>query len=29
LVKTAYLIQACEKVHHGGEPERHAYRPVD
>ena len=29
LVKTAYLIQACEKVHHGGQPERHSYRPVE
>ena len=29
LVKTAYLLQACEKVHHGGEPERHSYRPVE
>ena len=29
LVKSAYLLQACEKVHHGGKPERHSYRPVD
>lgn len=29
LVKTAYLIQACEQVHHGGGPERHSYRPVE
>ena len=29
LVKSAYLIQACEKVHHGGAPERHSYRPLD
>ncbi|PRB80233.1 glycoside hydrolase family 15 protein [Pseudomonas sp. MYb185] len=29
LVKTAYLIQACEQVHHGGSPERHSYRPVE
>ena len=29
LVKTAYLLQACEKVHHGGSPERHSYRPVE
>lgn len=29
LVKTAYLMQACEQVHHGGGPERHSYQPVD
>lgn len=29
LVKTAYLLQACEQAHHGGQPERHSYRPVD
>ena len=29
LVKSAYLLQACEKVHHGGGPERHSYRPVE
>lgn len=29
LVKSAYLLQACEKVHHGGRPERHSYRPVE
>lgn len=29
LVKTAYLLQACEQVHHGGQPERHSYRPVE
>ncbi|WGK62159.1 glycoside hydrolase family 15 protein [Halopseudomonas sp. SMJS2] len=28
LVKSAYLLQACEQVHHGGEPERHSYKPV-
>ena len=28
LVKSAYLLQACERVHHGGEPERHSYKPV-
>lgn len=28
LVKTAYLLQACERVHQGGSPERHSYKPV-
>lgn len=28
LVKSAYLLQACEQVHHGGEPERHSYMPI-
>lgn len=23
------LLQACEQAHHGGQPERHSYRPVD
>ncbi|WP_339526504.1 glycoside hydrolase family 15 protein [Pseudomonas sp. EA_35y_Pfl2_R111] len=29
LIKSAYLIEACERVHRGGEPERHSYKPVD
>lgn len=29
LIKSAYLLEACEKVHHGGEPERHSYGPVE
>ncbi|SDR71848.1 Glucoamylase (glucan-1,4-alpha-glucosidase), GH15 family [Halopseudomonas litoralis] len=28
LVKSAYLLQACEQVHHGGAPERHSYKPM-
>lgn len=29
LIKSAYLLEACERVHHGGEPERHSYGPVE
>lgn len=28
LVKSAYLIEACEGVHGGNGPERHSYRPI-
>jgi len=29
LVKSAYLLEACEQVHRGGVPERHSYGPVE
>jgi GH15 family glucan-1,4-alpha-glucosidase len=29
LIKSAYLIESCERVHRGAGPERHSYKPVD
>ena len=29
LIKSAYLLEARDGVHEGGEPERHSYHPVD
>ena len=29
LIKSAYLLEARDGVHEGGQPERHSYHPVD